>query len=1195
MKKIGLFVAAVMGITACYNDTAIVERLDKQAEEISGLKDDVRDLRGDVDFLKEEIGKLNSNILGLRGIVEAMQNNDFVTGVTSVKDAQGNIIGYTITFTVSDPITIYHGKDGEKGETGASGDPGEDGHSPVIGVKESGGKYYWTVDGKFITDAQGHPVPVTGENGRNGENGQNGEPGKTPQIRINAGNWEIRWSDDEDWTVLAPASTSGGGGSADNIFSAVKETKSAVVFTLADGSRLTIEKLVDFYINIDDSITYEVVQGATLAIPYTLTGAASTSRVDALASGEWWAEASCEDYESGSILITAGSNPDAKVLVYASDGKGRTDIRTITFTSGIMQVSFPSTNMSKDGGEIEIPVVTNVDYTVDIQEDAKSWVSSVVTKAGEVRHESLLLTADPNKTPEARTGTVCLKDSYGSTVQTISITQESGIWTEPQFEDSVFRTWLLTGTPGLDRNSDGHLSSSEVALCTTLTITDNFSSLSGIECLYNLKSFTLTENSGAKLARLDVSGNAKLESITVTKQWQAVSALEEVVLGDLKALRSIQLGTVTGIKSVQMGNMPSLETFSAYNTSISSIDLSRAPNLVSLAVYGTQLQDLDVSRNPKLVSLNAGTSTLRSLKLGDNRDFTYINIDNAPLTGLDFSSFTRLTYFSAAATKLEKIDLGNCADLTSFSVGTYGTGSSEMLKVVDLRKAVKLTSCNLYSSALEKVILPKGIDTGNFNWTTYIYDRYDEIQYVQYEYIDVEDGSNSDIEDYAALVKDSFVRKVVLGKFDKDGDGKISPDEAAAVKTLDFTECDLSDGDLDGLEAFPLEKLLLDGNKFTSFDGALYPSLRWVSINRNKLVSINLPDYMQHVEAARNRIASAGIPATYSSLEYIDLSDNALSAFSHQYNSNLRTVKVADNQIETFSVYGCGNIVTLDCSGNKISNISGFSGLEKVVNVNVSGNALSDTSYYGNAGITFNSAQTSIAALDLSDNDFVKLDISPIVGNPGLHTIDLRGNMNFNLLIIGSGNSISEGTGILADTQYGVLAAVNPTRELKTNRYGFIDSFEASDGVKAINSITVNYSLSASGYLIPAGESLTIVSAGSRKTIRYYAVGLGGTPTVTLSRADKKKIYTSSDNSTLAPNPFTTRNNVSAAEDNTSFIVDGNGDHCSYYFGPTNGSSGGGLSDGDKVTIKVSGNEGESVIVFGINLETYTDDDYGWM
>ena len=139
-------------------------------------------------------------------------------------------MGYTITFLHSDPITIYHGKKGDKGDkgdTGEQGDKGEqgeqgeqgipgqdgvdgadgqDGYTPQIGLtQKEDGNWYWTLDGQLMLDPQGNPIRANGEDGKDGqdgadgENGQDGIPGQdgqpgadgedgkdapTPQIRL---------------------------------------------------------------------------------------------------------------------------------------------------------------------------------------------------------------------------------------------------------------------------------------------------------------------------------------------------------------------------------------------------------------------------------------------------------------------------------------------------------------------------------------------------------------------------------------------------------------------------------------------------------------------------------------------------------------------------------------------------------------------------------------------------------------------------------------------------------------------------------------------------------------------------------------------------------------------------------------------------------------------------------------------------
>ena len=70
----------------------------------------------------------------------------------------GKEIGYTITFSKGNPITIYHGKDGQDGE---------DGTTPTIGVKkDTDGVYYWTLNGEFIV-VDGGKIQAEGTNGTN--------------------------------------------------------------------------------------------------------------------------------------------------------------------------------------------------------------------------------------------------------------------------------------------------------------------------------------------------------------------------------------------------------------------------------------------------------------------------------------------------------------------------------------------------------------------------------------------------------------------------------------------------------------------------------------------------------------------------------------------------------------------------------------------------------------------------------------------------------------------------------------------------------------------------------------------------------------------------------------------------------------------------------------------------------------------
>jgi hypothetical protein len=134
MKRflLSLAVMASLVLTSCsdpFDDSSIWEKLDEYGETL-------KDHEQRISELEELCKQMNTNISSLQAIVAALQNNDYVTAVVPVvKD--GATIGYTITFSKSQPITIYHGQDGKDGADG------KDGYTPQIGVKQdTDGIYY---------------------------------------------------------------------------------------------------------------------------------------------------------------------------------------------------------------------------------------------------------------------------------------------------------------------------------------------------------------------------------------------------------------------------------------------------------------------------------------------------------------------------------------------------------------------------------------------------------------------------------------------------------------------------------------------------------------------------------------------------------------------------------------------------------------------------------------------------------------------------------------------------------------------------------------------------------------------------------------------------------------------------------------------------------------------------------------------
>ena len=123
--------------------------------ELVQLQKDVTDLKSRVETLETWCNTANTQICALQGLVTALEQNDYVTGVTPIVE-NSKEVGYTISFSKSNPVTI---RNGEKGA---------DGVTPVIGVKQDTDEnYYWTVkigdaEPVWMKDAAGNKIRTTG-------------------------------------------------------------------------------------------------------------------------------------------------------------------------------------------------------------------------------------------------------------------------------------------------------------------------------------------------------------------------------------------------------------------------------------------------------------------------------------------------------------------------------------------------------------------------------------------------------------------------------------------------------------------------------------------------------------------------------------------------------------------------------------------------------------------------------------------------------------------------------------------------------------------------------------------------------------------------------------------------------------------------------------------------------------------------
>ena len=341
--------------------------------------------------------------------------------------------GYIIHFSDGSTATIKNGKNSED--------------APIIGVKkDTDGIYYWTLDGEWLTDEKGNKVKAQGTDGKDGvdgEDGTNGKDGITPQLKIENGRWMLSMDNGKTWTDIGQATGADGTDGEDGvdgkdgtngIFKSVTEDNDNVYFTLEDDSVITIPKSDNskFAIAFDTTDIAILNGGESKTISYTITDATKNTVVKAIAQDGWKVKVDATSTDKGTITITA-PNPivESEILVFANDGSYRTVMVSLNCMQGQINIADNSINATSAGGTQEIKLTTNLDYTIEIPEDAQSWLS-LAPETRALREDTIVFEVTANEGMQRYT-TVALKDEQGKILQTI-IFRQLGTCTEVHVE-----------------------------------------------------------------------------------------------------------------------------------------------------------------------------------------------------------------------------------------------------------------------------------------------------------------------------------------------------------------------------------------------------------------------------------------------------------------------------------------------------------------------------------------------------------------------------------------------------------------------------------------------------------------------------------------------------------------------------------------------------------------------------------------
>lgn len=653
MKKISLILSllltfAVIPQSCSYDDSDLWSAVGDLDDRIGALEEAVKNLTGQTAALQQLLDK--------KLFIESVEETD-----------EGQIVHFISAAGEMSQIVIKNGRDGKPGDAGAAALP------PAIGVAiDNTGNYYWTINGEPLLDADGNRVPV------NGTDGADGVDGKTPIFKVDDnGQWLISFDNGLTWTGPYGQAT---GADGDTFFTGVTvspDGKTARI-DLIDGSSVNVVIYKEFNIAFDIA-DMMVPSGRSVEIPYHVTGATPSTVVEAIGRDEWKADVISDNPAAGVIRVTAPTEyaGSGRVVVYASDGADITIMRTLTFVAGTISVSTSSVDIPQAGGTSDITVTTNVDFTASVEPEAASWLSLVEGRAYEMRTETIIISAAPNKTPYSRTGRIYLSND-GNVIETILVVQTpitfdrsklvfvvdpsitGGKIVMPQLE-------LAEGSLSIDWGDGSPLKTSDVSL----TATDDLSHT------YADTKQTYTVQITGKFKSLQIRGSAYAnsyvnEGITDVVQWgtspytliaAGIAGLKRVGAPEPESRATLTTISFQGCKDLEiidpdffsgLKNITSLNSAFRDCASLRTLpdgmfdDLTKVSNLYQLFRDCSSLENVPAFRNISSVdgtNLNtqymfSGCASLKEIPKGYFSAYAKSKIKNI---GSMFASCTALT------------------------------------------------------------------------------------------------------------------------------------------------------------------------------------------------------------------------------------------------------------------------------------------------------------------------------------------------------------------------------------------------------------------------------------------------------------------------------------------------------------------------------------------------------------------------
>jgi len=458
---------------------------------------------------------------------------------------------------------------------------------------------------------------------------------------------------------------------------------------------------------------------------------------------DWISHISTKSLTSRTLVLKISENKayddrTGYVTVRQTDGPLAETITINQKQADGLFVTTPVYELSNDAHTLSVEVKSNVQYTVEIDNEVKEWICLVTTKG--LTESTVNLHVAKNDGYE-RTGYVTLK--YENLQEVITIKQKGGVVV---FEDKNFKAHCVKN---FDLDGDGEISLGyesdliETINCYNMGIT----SLKGIEWFRNLKelncqsnqlsSFDVTNCSKLvdlrcgynQLTNLDVHGLSELKILFCyinqlsTLNVRGCSALQYLYC-DENRLTSLDVSECVALQylsisenqvsSLDLSNCVALKDLDCFTNRLTVLDLGNCPSLQSLWCFDNELAKLDLKGCSQLYELNCSKNKLTTLSIKDCLALEKVTCYSNQLTSLDVNGFGLLEELLCDDNQLTNLNLNGCKAIKELFCNHNNLATLDVSECAELMERLFCAS-NPY---LEEVWLRVGQNIKTFTYDT---------------------------------------------------------------------------------------------------------------------------------------------------------------------------------------------------------------------------------------------------------------------------------------------------------------------------------------------------------------------------------------------------------------------------------------------------------------------------------------------